>query len=142
MSQSMTDSIAGECLCKGVRFELSLPAKFCAHCHCSMCRRAHGAAFVTWTGVPKGQLVVTTGAELLCRHESSPGALRTFCSRCGSSLFFEAERWAGEIHLAVANLERLPFAPSAHVFFDDHVEWVTIADDLPRLGGATGTEPL
>lgn len=44
--------IEGGCLCGAVRYVITLPTKWCAHCHCSMCRRAHGAAFVTWAGVP------------------------------------------------------------------------------------------
>ena len=46
------DTVTGGCLCDAVRFRITLPTLFCAHCHCSMCRRPHGAAFVTWTAVP------------------------------------------------------------------------------------------
>jgi hypothetical protein len=33
-------------------------------------------------------------------------------------------------------------APQAHVFFDSGVEWLHVADDLGKLGGETGTEPI
>jgi hypothetical protein len=48
----MSDTAVGACLCGAVQFELQLPATWVAHCHCTMCRRAHGAAFVTWVSVP------------------------------------------------------------------------------------------
>ena len=32
--------------------------------------------------------------------------------------------------------------PEFHAYFDDRVEWVGVQDDLPRLGGPTGLEPL
>jgi len=32
-------------------------------------------------------------------------------------------------------------SPQFHVYFDDRADWVHIADELPRLGGKTGTEP-
>jgi hypothetical protein len=32
--------------------------------------------------------------------------------------------------------------PEVHVYFDDHASWIVAGDDLPRLGGATGMEPL
>ena len=38
------DRVGGSCLCGAVRFEVTLPSKFCAHCHCGNCRKAHGAA--------------------------------------------------------------------------------------------------
>ncbi|MGH8286041.1 MAG: GFA family protein, partial [Steroidobacteraceae bacterium] len=39
--------IRGSCLCGGVRFEIDGPVGRASHCHCSMCRKAHGAAFGT-----------------------------------------------------------------------------------------------
>ena len=43
----MSDA-SGKCLCGAVRFRMRFPSKWVAHCHCTMCRRAHGAAFVTF----------------------------------------------------------------------------------------------
>jgi hypothetical protein len=37
-----------------------------------MCRRPHGAAFVTWTAVPPKQLKITAGEAQLTRFESDP----------------------------------------------------------------------
>lgn len=137
------ESVTGACLCGAVRFRVRFPTKWCAHCHCTMCRRAHGAAFVTWCGVPKGQFVIEAGEEELCRYDSSPEALRRFCRRCGSTLIFEGQRWPDEVHVVVANLEgALDRAPQAHVHFDSRVPWVDLGDHLPRLGGVTGMEPL
>jgi len=42
----------------------------------------------------------------------------------------------------LANLDGASDAPQAHFYFDDRAPWVTVADDLPRFGGKTGTEPL
>ena len=33
-------------------------------------------------------------------------------------------------------------APAAHVHFDSRARWLEVKDELPRLGGATGLEPL
>lgn len=135
--------LRGACLCGAVRFELDPPTKFVAHCHCSMCRRAHGAPVVTWAGVLRAAFRVTDGADRLTRFESSPGAWRSFCSRCGSTLLFEAERWAGEVHVAVANLESgADRLPTAHVYYSHKADWYEPGDTLPRLGGDTGVEPL
>src|SRR5207249_145423 len=39
-------TVGGSCLCGDVAFEL-VPGDWMGHCHCSMCRKAHGAAFAT-----------------------------------------------------------------------------------------------
>ena len=48
--------VPGSCFCGAVRFSAQLPSLFCGHCHCSMCRRSHGAGYVTWFAVPRDQL--------------------------------------------------------------------------------------
>ena len=40
-----------QCLCGDISPQATLPSKWVAHCHCSLCRRAHGAALVTWVGM-------------------------------------------------------------------------------------------
>ncbi len=144
-NQPMTqeETYTGGCLCGAVRFEVTAPTKWCAHCHCSLCRRAHGAAFVTWFGVADEQFRFTAGETDVGWYASTPAALRGFCRSCGSTLFFKSERWACETHIALAHMDgAIDRGPTAHVFYDTHVEWVTLGDDLKKLGGASGTEPI
>lgn len=135
--------VMGSCLCGEVRFEVTPPTKWCAHCHCSLCRRAHGAAFVTWFGVERSQFALIFGEEQLKWYRSTTAARRGFCCRCGSTLFFESDNWPGEIHIALANMEgAIDRAPAAHVFYDSNVSWAEVGDDLRRLGGRSGTGEL
>ena len=141
----MTDSQAytGGCLCGAVRFEIQAPTKWCAHCHCSLCRRAHGAAFVTWFGVPSEQFRFTKGEEDVEWFASTPEARRGFCKTCGGTLFFTSEHWAGETHIALAHMDDpIDREPAVHVFYDTHVSWVELGDDLKKLGGLSGTDPI
>jgi hypothetical protein len=136
-------SFSGGCLCGAVRFEVRPPTKWCAHCHCSLCRRAHGAAFVTWFGVERPKFELVAGSDDLSWYRSTPAARRGFCGRCGTTMFFEGERWPDEIHIALAGMDGpIDRRPTAHVFFDSHVDWLDIGDDLRRLGGPSGNEPL
>lgn len=141
---------SGTCLCGAVRFRAGLPSKWVAHCHCSYCRRAHGAPFVTWAGFPSERFSIEPGAGQPTWYESSPGAQRAFCARCGSPMFFQSTRWPGEMHIARALFaDPLDREPSAHVFYEMHVPWLTIADDLPKKvsqgstqqPSSTGPEP-
>jgi len=125
-----------------VRFEIELPVLFCAHCHCSMCRRSHGAGYVTWIGVPYERFRIASGGDGLVRYRSSDHGRRTCCGRCGSSLFCESTNHPGWIDIVLANLEGdVGTPPQSHFFFDDRADWVRPGDDLPRFGGPTGTDP-
>jgi hypothetical protein len=97
-----------------------------------MCQRAHGAAFVTWVGVDAGQLEVLAD-DTLRWYASSAQARRGFCSRCGSSLFFESGRWPGEIHVVRASVRgSIDREPQAHVFTASAVTWYHGSDARPR----------
>jgi hypothetical protein len=126
--------VSGACQCGATRFEFDLPSKWVAHCHCSMCRRAHGAAFVTWVGVASAQFRWLGDAELRW-YASSAEAERGFCARCGSPIAFRSSRWPGEIHLARALIDgALDREPQVHVFTDSQVPWIELGDHLPRKG--------
>jgi hypothetical protein len=141
----MSESTAarGSCLCGAVTFEVAFPTLFCAHCHCTLCQRAHGAGYVTWIGVLHQQCRVESGEELLTRYASSGHGTRTFCSRCGSTLFFESTEHADQVHIVLANLhDPIDREPQMHVYFSDRAHWTRLADELPRLGGESGVEPV
>lgn len=141
MSSPATAS--GSCLCGAVRFTVTLPTAYCAHCHCSMCRRNHGAAYVTWFGVRRDRLVLEAGAGALTRYASSEHGTRSFCSRCGSSLFCDHADQPDRVNVVLAAMHApIDREPQLHAFFDSRAPWIAIADDLPRLGGKTGFEPL
>ncbi|RPI13842.1 MAG: GFA family protein [Lysobacterales bacterium] len=125
----------GGCLCGAVRYRIALPPKWVAHCHCSMCRRAQGAGFVTWVGVPEGAFMLESGADVLSHYKSSPAAVRSFCSRCGTPLFFQSTRWPGEMHVTLATLDSADgLEPQAHSYWSVHAEWADWRGrELPRV---------
>lgn len=129
------EATEGGCLCGAVRFRIDLPAKWCAHCHCSMCRRAHGAAFVTWVGSEIGRFRLLSGEKELRRYQSSARATRSFCGRCGTMLFFESDRWPGEIHVTLAHLDSAEgLVPQAHAYWSSRVTWADFSShELPKV---------
>lgn len=128
----------GSCLCGAIRFRVPLPPLWVAHCHCSMCRRAQGAAFVTWFGVTGERFAFIGSGDRLRIHRSSPEATRSFCGRCGTPLFFESSRWPGELHVTLASLDprvAATLVPQAHVYWSDRVPWCAVHDELPKKSG-------
>ena len=129
----MEPVIVGGCLCGAVRFASLSPSLFCAHCHCHWCRRAHGAAFVTWLGARADAFTITKGEMDLLWYRSSEQSERGFCTKCGTTMLFRSTLAPGEMHIALGCVEgRVDREPQVHVFYDAHVPWVALADDLPK----------
>jgi hypothetical protein len=115
----------GGCLCGAVRYRIGVPPLWVAHCHCSMCRRAQGAAFVTWVGTAEARFSLESGADALRSYRSSPLATRSFCGQCGTPLLFQSSRWPGEVHVTLATLDDASgLAPQAHAYWGGHVDWL------------------
>lgn len=146
-SELATGTVGGSCFCGEVAYEIDLPTLFCGHCHCSMCRRPHGPSYTTWAGVPHGRFRVTAGASKLKTYASSKLGRRQFCTKCGSQLFCWLEHEDGSaptmIDVTVASLRgQIDRAPDTHYYYDSRADWTVVNDDLRKLGGITGTEPL
>ncbi|MDH4106618.1 MAG: GFA family protein [Gammaproteobacteria bacterium] len=126
----------GSCLCGAIRYRFALPPIWVAHCHCTMCRRAQGAAFVTWVGTDGERFELMGDPGRLRTYRSSPAATRSFCGRCGTPLFFESTRWPGELHITLGSVDETTAArlqPQGHVHWATRVPWIgDIHDGLPR----------
>lgn len=125
-------SWSGGCMCGKVHFVAIGPASWVGICHCSSCRRATGGTLVTAAGFPRAA-VTFTGKEP-STYASSAGVTRSFCSACGTSLSYQSEQWPEDIHLmagAFDEPERLE--PEFHIFADEKLPWLCLADPLPRF---------
>jgi hypothetical protein len=125
--------LRGSCLCGGVRYEVTGPLAGALNCHCSMCRKAHGAAFRSRAGVRAEHFRWTRGEDLLTWYETSPGTHRGFCRVCGAKLLsrFDFEpKWFG---LPLGALDDDPgVKPAMHVFVAYKAPWYEISDGLPQ----------
>src|SRR5215472_7648551 len=105
--------VRGSCLCGGVKYEITGPLMRSGHCHCSNCRKAHGAAFRSRARVRVEDFNWVQGKELVKYFESSPGFHRGFCSICGSPIANRPDRTRNsELLLAVSMMTQV-YAPNA-----------------------------
>ena len=88
--------IEGGCFCGAIRYEIDDGEYLAANCHCTMCQRGHGAGFVTWFVVPRSRFLLRKD-DTLVRYASSDHGVRSFCNRCGSSLFCESTKHPDEM---------------------------------------------
>lgn len=124
----------GHCLCKRTRWEFEGAPTWGCYCHCDDCRRNCGAPVVAWLGVPLRSFRWTGQPPKTI--ESSPGVRRHFCPDCGSPMGFEADHYAGGMHLYAASMaDPSAFEPTFHVNHQSRLPWVQIADDLPKYDG-------
>jgi len=101
-----------------------------------MCRKQHGAGYVTWVGMDANQVSISDEEDKLSWYESSNDARRGFCRQCGTSLFFKSSRWKGELHITLAAIDGgCDRRPQAHAFYDAHVDWMPIDETLAVFKG-------
>ena len=114
-----------------MRYEARGAPRYLCFCHCESCRRAAGAAVVPWATFARSELHVTRGT--LAQYRSSPMVLRGFCAACGTSLTFLNAGRTDDIDLTLASLdEPQRLAPTMHLWVQDKLPWVSIADGLPQ----------
>lgn len=117
----------GGCLCGAIRFEAEGVPKWTSYCHCNSCRKHTGAPASAFAGFERVQVRFTSGQ--LATYASSPGVKRGFCGTCGSTLTYEGERWASEIHFHVGAFDRpQDFSPLGHAFAEERLPWFHLTE--------------
>ena len=136
-------ALHGSCLCGGIKFEINGPLIGPSNCHCSMCRKQHGAAFRSRARVQASDLKWVQGEDLVTFYESSPGTYRGFCRVCGSPIvnkFDERSSSAkrdpaatSRLGIALATLDDDPgVRPDHHIFVANKAAWFEITDAMPQ----------
>lgn len=87
---------SGRCLCGEVTYEVSAPPIHTTICHCKMCQRSTGSAYLLEPIFYVGDFSVTAGETKVYTHISDLSALAlyvNFCANCGTKLFQTFERF-------------------------------------------------
>ncbi|MFV3383590.1 GFA family protein [Pseudomonas sp. NY15354] len=128
----MTESYQGSCLCARVKYELTGPPKAVSHCHCSQCRKGHGALFASYGSVPRSALRILQGSSCIKTYASSGQVVRKFCMECGSTLFWSQShgKFADWVSIALGTFDT-PYMPhkQKHVHADFAFRWYTPVSD-------------
>ena len=130
----------GGCLCGAVRYRAGADPVRVVNCHCGMCRRSSGAAFMTFVHFPVGAFA-WTGAEP-ARYRSSPDAERGFCAVCGSTLSMHEAVLADRVQVSLGSLDRPDLVrPDDHVWTSSQLPWLDVVDDRPRFSTISDAVP-
>ena len=118
-------TLTGKCLCGAIAYEINGELGPIVNCHCSKCRRWHGAAFRTRATVKSKDFKWVKGEDNLSKYHSSKNVIKTFCKTCGSSLISMYEDKPDYIGLPIV---------------DSKSPWYEITDNLPQYEELPGID--
>ena len=109
----------GHCLCGAVRLTVTNPCLELGVCHCEMCRRWTGLAFLG-LAVPETAIRID-GGDHVRRYASSAWAERCFCDTCGSTLWYRLTKPGAprDYYMAAGLLDDLSGMRLAHEIYID-----------------------
>jgi hypothetical protein len=132
--------ITGSCLCGALGYEAEGRLQNLMHCHCSMCRKHHGAPFATVVTVPAQGFRWQRGEGTLLEYPSSALRVRRACGICGSVAPTPLQ---DRVLLPAGNLlGELGDASGLHMFVGSKAPWHVIADGLPQHDDAPPGWPI
>ena len=125
--------INGHCECKRVQFEAEGEINDFSHCHCSQCRRLHGAAYATFAGVSRDGFRYIAGESDIRSYASSDNHDRIFCGNCGSNIMVVLTEEPDSLYLSMSTIDGDPKLPTGyHIFVGSKASWHEINDDLDQ----------
>ncbi|MFO1017424.1 MAG: GFA family protein [Hyphomonadaceae bacterium] len=129
-----------QCACGDIAIEIAVPAQWAWHDHSAATRRAHGAAYATFVGTWRSRMRFIRGEEALSNFEEpETGAVRSFCTRCGTPVLYQRKRSPNNI-----NIPRALFTsgvgrePRYHIAIDQLQDWTYLGEKLKPLTGYPG----
>ncbi len=131
----------GSCHCGRVRYRAVAPFGEMTNCHCTDCRKSHGAAFATYIEVPRERFSYVQGEGELHSFQAESGLQRYFCRNCGSIIWNGSSNPPEAYWITAGTLDTpLDRKPDAHIFIRSKVPWYDIKDDLPQHQAYPATE--
>ncbi|MFV2002818.1 MAG: GFA family protein [Paracoccaceae bacterium] len=128
----------GRCLCGAVSVHIVPDMDELRACHCDMCRRWSGSAFLS-IHVPDGSL---TSDGPVRTYKSSDWAERAWCELCGSSLWYRLCTPGREFYGVAAGLfdKACGFALAKEFYIDRKPDGFAFAGEHKRLSEARMNE--
>ena len=123
--------MTGSCLCGAISWQFGSEFSQVTHCHCRLCRKAHGSPYATYGVGPISAFEYLSGTELIAEFESSPNFIRSFCRDCGSVI--PNTKLGDIVAIPIGGMDGdLELTIDAHIYVADMAPWFEITDELPR----------
>lgn len=125
----------GGCLCGHVRFRAQgEPIEPVGNCHCRVCQKASGAAYMTWAIYPQTRVTWLQAQPKWFR--STDFAERGFCSECGSPVAIHDFGY-DTVDLPVVLFDDLEaLRPADDIWLENRIAWVVLDPALAHHQGS------
>lgn len=128
----------GKCLCGAVHFTIRNLSPEFGVCHCKMCQRWAGSAFMGLT-VPE-DTITFDGTENIARYQSSEWAERAWCNKCGSNMWYQVTLdgpFSGVFHVPYGVLDDTSgLSINREIYADEKAGCLVLSGDRERLDTA------
>ncbi len=118
----MTAAHKGRCQCGDVVFTVDVEPDMTTNCHCRMCQKASGAAYITWAEF-RTATVRWSGVSPTW-YASSAEAERGFCPTCGTPVAFRYNQGRDIDLPCVLFDDPEVFPPQDEIWTDSRRSWV------------------
>ena len=129
---SESNAAKGSCLCGAVELSTASLSSEIGACHCGMCRKWVGGAFL---GVECSGKLNFTGKENVEVFQSSEWAERGFCKKCGTHLFYLLKQ--NQLYFVPVGIfdEQTNFKFESQFFLEDKPAYYEFANKTKNLSG-------
>ena len=102
--------LTGSCLCRAIRYEVTIPITELRQCHCTDCQKVSGAGGTVNALIPSSAFRITRGEPKRFTKLADSGRTlhRFFCGECGSPLFSRRELTPDTTVLRIGALDDAP----------------------------------
>ncbi len=128
-------SLKGSCLCGAVSYESTAEPMFSGHCHCADCQKETGGGHLTIAAVPDASVKVTGPTASFTKIGGSGQTIeRTFCSKCGSTVFSKPKAMAGTTMLRAGTLDNpAQINPGMSIYASRAQAWDPPNPNIPKF---------
>ena len=125
---------SGRCLCGAVSYQVAGPLRHVVYCHCHDCRHATGHHMAASQAAVAD--LTFRSDETLRWYSHQPGVRYGFCSRCGSSLFWQADDNAERMSICAGTLDQPTGLTTTLVLFRAEAgDYIVDHPDVPTEPG-------
>jgi len=131
----MEQPIKGSCQCGQVQYELTGKPKKVFACHCTECQKLATAPYSV-TAIVDAENIKFSGEMHEWSRSSDSGNINgaKFCPNCGNRIYHFNPEDSSTIKLKLKPVGKeysKMFEPTAHVWVDEKLDWVTIPEGVP-----------
>ena len=130
--------LTGSCLCRAIRYEVTVPIAELRHCHCADCQKASGAGGSVNAMIPSSGFRITQGTPKRFTKTADSGRTlhRFFCGDCGSPLFSRREILPEITSLRIGTLDSAPpMKITANIWTQSARPWAHIGPETKQFPG-------